>query len=66
VAGPPAFFQLLRTRVGLTDKDLTVKLPAGEPVAVRFPAQDEEEIAEAGAERLHVSLESFLDPRCIQ
>ena len=61
MAGPPEFLQLLRTRVGFSDRDLSVTLSAGRSRAMLLPVQEKGEIAVAGAERLRVPLEFFLN-----
>lgn len=60
-AGPPEFFQLLRTHVGVSEHDLAVTLPAGRALATLLPVHKKEEVAVAGIERVRVSLQSFLD-----
>lgn len=60
IPGPPEFFQLLRTRIGVSDRDLSATL-AGRPLAMLLPVRDKGEIAVAGVERLRVPLEFFLD-----
>ncbi len=60
-SGPPQFFQLLRNRVGVSDRELSVALPAGQALAFLLPIHGKGEIAAAGVERIGVPLEFFLD-----
>jgi len=61
IAGPPEFFQLLQTHVGVTDHDLSVTLPTGRALTLLLPVHEKGEIAVAGVERLRVPLEFFLN-----
>ena len=59
--GAADFFELLRTRIGVSSHDLAVTLPAGRALAMLLPVRQQREVAVAGAERLRVPLEFFLD-----
>jgi hypothetical protein len=58
---PADFFELLRTRIGVSSHDLAVTLPAGRAVAMLLPVRQKGEVSVAGVERLRVPLEFFLD-----
>lgn len=61
VAGPPDFFELLQTKIGVSPHGLPVTLPAGRPLAMLLPEPRSGEVGVAGVERLRVPLEFFLD-----